>query len=427
MSVFSNTALTANPILTSAATDVFGFGATLNPNGSINAIVGATMRYVTAAPTQTDPAGSLALRSNGTLYSTTGSGVWVAIGGGGSGWNLPDNISGIWGTTTPLQVASVYASATKLWNLLSANWTSALVQGGLPGSVGYSLASGTAANTGAVVGWNSGGFAFATGNTTNSDAGGTGGASGSYSWTSGNAASAAGISGNSGGFTWASGTSEEGATGGYAWTTGAAAVGNSGGFTFTTGTAGGARGGMTWAFPDLATTQAFTWNLINNSATALQVGSSGHASVLTVKTTLGAQQVIARGLQTTSTTAGAITGATVLTIADSGGVFTVDQDAAFNITLPDPTVGAGLRFTFILTDVGTNTVSVICSNGAVRFGGNIINDVTSVLSVDIATIISINFVNNVAAMGDTIEFISLSTTQYMVRAVTSTNGGITAT
>lgn len=424
MSAFSNTARTANPILTSAVTDVFGFGATLNPDGSLSAIGGATIRYVTAAPTQTDPAGSLALRSNGTLYSTTGSGTWVAIGGGGSGWNLPDNISGIWGTTTPLQVSSVYVSATKLWNLLSANWTSALVQGGLPGSVGYSLASGTAANTGAVVGWNSGGFAFATGNTTNSDAGGTGGASGSYSWTSGNAASAAGLSGNSGGFTWASGTSEEGATGGYAWTTGAAAVGNSGGFTFTTGTAGGARGGMTWAFPDLATTaQAFTWNLINNSATALQVGSSGLASVLTVKTTTGAQQVVARGLQTTSTTAGAITAVTVLTIADSGGVFSVSQAAAYDIDLPSPTVGSGLRYLFYLTGPAANNVTITVAGGAATFVGTIQIDGATTL----CTGATLTFTSGNGTLGDNIEIVSISASLYLVRAVGIAAGSITIT
>lgn len=49
-----------------------------------------------------------------------------------------------------------------------------------------------------------------------------------------------------------------------------------------------------------------------------------------------------RGIRTSSTTAAAITGTTVLTLADSGGVFSVSQASAYDIDLPSPTSGPRL-------------------------------------------------------------------------------------
>ena len=49
-----------------------------------------------------------------------------------------------------------------------------------------------------------------------------------------------------------------------------------------------------------------------------------------------------------------------LTANDSGKVFTLDQDASFNITLPTAAAaGAGWHAKFILTDDGSGTVKVI--------------------------------------------------------------------
>ena len=55
-----------------------------------------------------------------------------------------------------------------------------------------------------------------------------------------------------------------------------------------------------------------------------------------------------------------ITAAKTLDPSDSGKVFTIDQDAAFSITLPTAAqAGAGWNARFILTDAGSGTVKVI--------------------------------------------------------------------
>lgn len=143
----------------------------------------------------------------------------------------------------------------------------------------------------------------------------------------------------------------------------------------------------------------------------------------TVGGTAGAPGICSiTGLRTASGTAVAITGATVLTQRDSGGIFTIDQDAAFDIDLPSPTAGPGLRFTFVITDAGAQNVTITVLGGVATFVGTIINAVTSVLPATGATL---TFATGVAAVGDTIEIISISTTLYLVRAVCSANGGIT--
>ena len=55
-----------------------------------------------------------------------------------------------------------------------------------------------------------------------------------------------------------------------------------------------------------------------------------------------------------------ITAAKTLDPSDSGKVFTLDQDASFDITLPTASqAGAGWNAKFILTDRGSGTVKVI--------------------------------------------------------------------
>ncbi len=55
-----------------------------------------------------------------------------------------------------------------------------------------------------------------------------------------------------------------------------------------------------------------------------------------------------------------VTAARTLTANDSGKIFTLDQDASFNITLPTAAnAGAGWHAKFILTDAGSGTVKVI--------------------------------------------------------------------
>ena len=55
-----------------------------------------------------------------------------------------------------------------------------------------------------------------------------------------------------------------------------------------------------------------------------------------------------------------ITAAKTLDPSDSGKVFTIDQDAAFSITLPTAAqAGAGWTARFIMTDIGSNDVKII--------------------------------------------------------------------
>lgn len=129
-----------------------------------------------------------------------------------------------------------------------------------------------------------------------------------------------------------------------------------------------------------------------------------------------------RGIRTSSTTASAITTTTVLTLADSGGVFSVDQGSAYDIDLPSPTTGGGCRYLFYLTNPGANAVTITVAGGAATFVGTIVNDVTSVIPATGATL---TFASGAAALGDSIEITSISTGLYLVRAVTSAAGGIT--
>jgi hypothetical protein len=128
------------------------------------------------------------------------------------------------------------------------------------------------------------------------------------------------------------------------------------------------------------------------------------------------------GMRTSSTTAAAITGATALTLADSGGVFSVSQAAAYDIDLPSPTTGPGCRYLFYLTGPAANNVTITVLGGAATFVGTIVNDVTSVVAATGATL---TFASGTAALGDTIEIISISTSLYLVRAVGAANGAIT--
>lgn len=203
----------------------------------------------------------------------------------------------------------------------------------------------------------------------------------------------------------------------------------------TNGTAGGLTGGVGGAATFKSGTggngSAFggvggTLNLIAGSA-----GTGGNAAGGSINLTPGTGtgtgapgQVIATGLQTKSASAAAISAARVLSVQDSGGIFTVTQPSVYTITLPSPaTVGAGLRFTFMLLVNGANTVSIILPVG-ITFKGTIVNDVTSVIP---ATGVSMNFVGGTAAIGDSIEVFSIDAANYGVRAVTSTASGITIT
>ena len=115
----------------------------------------------------------------------------------------------------------------------------------------------------------------------------------------------------------------------------------------------------------------------------------------------------------------AIAAVTTVTNSQSGTLFTVSQAAAYAITIPTPPV-PGVSFKFFLRTAGANSVTI--TNGSAHFFGTIVNDVTSVLP---ATGTTLTFVTGTAAIGDSIEIYALNATTYMVKAVSSTNGGIT--
>ena len=121
-------------------------------------------------------------------------------------------------------------------------------------------------------------------------------------------------------------------------------------------------------------------------------------------------------------TAVAITGATSVALADSGGIFSVSQASAYDIDLPSPTTGAGATYVFYLTGPAANNVTITVAGSAATFVGTIVNDVTSVVP---ATGSTLTFASGAAALGDTIIIRSIATNLYHVQAVSSAAGGIT--
>lgn len=259
-------------VITRLTTDLFGFGATIDGSGAITAITGATLEYVTAAPAAVRNGGSLALRSNGSLYATAGAGVWVLIGGAGAGWNLPDDVAGTWGTTSPKQVSSIYVSGSNRFDIVGAGQTGATAVT----NPDFRIATGANTITGAVAGSPSGFIQIFSGATDCTNAGGTGGATGAVSFSSGNATSTLGVSGSTGNVSLVSGNSDDA---------------NSGSIVLTTGTAAGTRGVLDINIATIDTqTQATQWLALDNTAAAFQIGSTGALNALSYDSTNAAEE-----------------------------------------------------------------------------------------------------------------------------------------
>lgn len=194
-------------------------------------------------------------------------------------------------------------------------------------------------------------------------------------------------------------------------------LGGAGGDTASSGSdAGGAGGAVAITGGAGGAASAGTGNGGAGGSVAIAGGAGGTSA----GGTAGARgTVTAQGLRTTSTTPTAITGTTSLVAADSGGIFTVAQSSAYQVTLPTP-AGAGVRFLLQLVSAGAFNVTVVATGCS--FEGTIVNDVTSVIP---ATGSTFTFASGTAALGDWIEFISTSTSKYFARAVTSAAGGIT--
>ncbi len=162
-------------------------------------------------------------------------------------------------------------------------------------------------------------------------------------------------------------------------------------------------------------------HLTDNLADALSIEISGSTDLMVFTTTNNAESVAIHGLRTKGTTAVAITGATALTLADSGGIFTVGQGSAYDIDLPSPTSGPGCRYFFSLTAPGANAVTITVLGGAATFVGSIISEG----QIIVATGATLTFASGVCVLGDSIEIQSIATNLYHVRAVSSILNGIT--
>jgi hypothetical protein len=152
------------------------------------------------------------------------------------------------------------------------------------------------------------------------------------------------------------------------------------------------------------------------------INESTTAAGVTVDGVLLKDGALTGARRAANTTAVAITGATVLALDDSGGIFTVAQSSAYDIDLPSPTTGPGLRYMFSLTAPGSFDVTITSLGGA-TFVGTILNDATVV----VATGSTLTFADGVSLLGDNIEIESISTSLWHVRAVASVAAGITAT
>lgn len=160
-------------------------------------------------------------------------------------------------------------------------------------------------------------------------------------------------------------------------------------------------------------TTAVDFQVQNNSGVAGLAVTPLSAAASTV-TTQGHRNAV-------GDTAVAITGATTLTLADSGGIFTVSQGAGYDINLPSPSTGPGLTFLFSVTAVAANDVTITVDAGAATFVGSIVLDA----SVIVATGSTLTFSSGNALLGDNILITSIATNMYHVMAVSSAAGGIT--
>lgn len=264
-----------NGVFAKELTDVVGIGVNVNEGGVVTAVTGPTWRRVTADPNgvETANAGSIASQTNGTLWVSAGGTVWVSVGGAAAGWALANDVAGLAGSTSPLQAEYIYVSASTRLEVR----TKAVSQATALASAGVRLISGAVTITGAVVGLGSGPTSILTGATDCTNAGGTGGASGTITVSTGPATSTAGLSGASGPIVIQTGNSDDG---------------NSGSVTIQTGTAGATRGGLTLNVPTMTSAaQAVDWTVIDTNATALRIGVAGTPGMIVFNTS-GATKLV---------------------------------------------------------------------------------------------------------------------------------------
>ena len=102
--------------------------------------------------------------------------------------------------------------------------------------------------------------------------------------------------------------------------------------------------------------------------------------------------------------------------SDSGKVFTIDQDAAFTVTLPSDQ--EGLNYKFILTDAGSNDVK-IDGGGSNAIKGFSMDPTTGINAVDNNMV---KFVSGTAVIGDVITLVNDGTTWWCESFGSASNG-----
>lgn len=139
----------------------------------------------------------------------------------------------------------------------------------------------------------------------------------------------------------------------------------------------------------------------------LQTATDAAPSVLTTALTIDQTQTVtcAAGLVAKSATAADITEARTLTAADSGGVFSVDKQTAYAITLPTP--AQGLKFKFMVLDTGANAVT-ISNSSAHLFGVVSVNNVSTAMTGTTLSLAS------GGSVGDWVEIEGIDATHYLV-------------
>lgn len=122
-----------------------------------------------------------------------------------------------------------------------------------------------------------------------------------------------------------------------------------------------------------------------------------------------------------------VTTTNVITAAETGTVFYLDNATGFVSTLPD--VALGLRFTFIIKTAVTTTGghTIVCPAAATLFKGHVLtNDVNSGTDADFGTSgeATVTFVINKAVAGDRVDVVC-DGTNWFVRASCSVFDAIT--
>ena len=145
---------------------------------------------------------------------------------------------------------------------------------------------------------------------------------------------------------------------------------------------------------------------LGTATTAVSYEVQDSASLVLHSITGDGAALFVKGLRVLSFQANAITAARVLTVLDSGGVFSVAKTSAYAITLP--TAAAGMRFKFMVLDAGAFAVTI--SDGAAHLIGvvDIVNVLTSTNMTTTATLTA------TGTVGDWIEFEGIDATHYMV-------------